>query len=140
VFQRRGTSLAVREPLESPQLSSLERFLDEQVTSNLELDVLLLFLAEPDRGWLPEAVAQRLVFSVEVCEDTLERLRVRGLLEAREGAGYWFVPANPELAAGAARLWSAYLASPVDVLRVLNERALERIRRGARRTFGRRSS
>lgn len=118
-----------------PSLSSLERFLDELVTTNLELDVLVLFLAEPAHGWLPEAVAQRLIFSVEVCEDTLERLRARGLLVSRVGAGYWFAPASPELAAGAERLWAAYRESPVDVLRLLNERAVARIRRGARRTF-----
>jgi hypothetical protein len=121
--------------LETSSAASLERFLDLQVTTNTELDVILLFLAEPDRSWSPEIAAHRLVLPIDVCRTALECLRERGLLTVRDAEGYWFAPASAELALGAARLWKAYRDSPVEVLRLLNQRALERIRRGAWRTF-----
>lgn len=132
---RAGTSLAAVPALEPLTPTSLEHFLDEQVTTTIELDVLVLFLSEPDQGWLSEAVAHRLLAPVEACQIALEKLRERGLLTLREPEMYWFAPVSPELALGAQRLWTAYRDSPVDVLRLLSQRALERIRRGARRTF-----
>ena len=130
-----GTSFAARKALETSPAGSLEQFLDLQVTTNIELDVMLLFLSEPDRSWSPEMAASRLLLPVEVCRTALECLRARGLLTQRDVDAYWFAPATAELALGAARLWKAYRDSPVEVLRLLNQRALERIRRGAWRTF-----
>jgi hypothetical protein len=121
--------------LETSPAASLEQFLDVQVTTNTELDVLLLFLPEPERSWSPEMAARRLLLPVDVCQTALECLRARGLLTVRAPRSYSFAPATAELAVGAERLWTAYRESPVEVLRLLNQRALERIRRGAWRTF-----
>jgi hypothetical protein len=121
--------------LETSPAASLEQFLDGQVTTNTELDVLLLFLPEPERSWSAEMAARRLLLPIDVCQTALECLRARGLLTVRAARSYSFAPATAELALGAERLWTAYRESPVEVLRLLNQRALERIRRGAWRTF-----
>jgi hypothetical protein len=112
--------------------------LHERLAGLDELEALLLVRGASSRMWTASAVAAELLLPTAWSEPALERLSAAGLLVgAGEGAErrFSYHPATPELEAAVAALAEAYGRHGLDVLRILNAKAFDRIR-SAVRTLG----
>jgi hypothetical protein len=125
----------VSEPGVAPEV---RQFLAEHVETYEELEVLLLLARKRDRAWNPESVGVELRISTLVAVKTLDDLCRGGLadaLKAPKGLSYTYRPRSSRLDQLVAGLVQAYERNPIDVIRVMNESALGRVRAAAARTF-----
>jgi hypothetical protein len=112
--------------------------LHEHLAGLDELEALLLVRGASSRSWTASAVATDLLLPEAWSEAVLERLSAAGLLV---GAGvgaerrFSYRPATPELEAAVTALAQAYGQHGLDVIRILNAKAFDRIR-SAVRTLG----
>jgi len=103
-----------------------------------ELEALLLVRSDATARWTASAVAARLERPESWSSPALEGLCAAELLVGEgpeERRRYAYRPATPELDASVTLLASLYEERRVDVLRVLNDKAVERIRIAAAKTF-----
>jgi hypothetical protein len=112
--------------------------LQERISGIDELDALLLVRSDVDQAWTASAVAERLGRADAWSRPALERLCEAELLEG-VGPGaerrYAYRPGTWELDAAVSMLATIYEERRTDVLRVLNEDAVERIRMAAVKAF-----
>lgn len=114
-------------------------FLQERITGTDELEALLLVRSDTSRGWTAAAVAGLLGRPESWAGPALEGLCEAELLVedgSDEEQRFWYRPVTPALESVVRVLSGLYDERRADVLRVLNENAVERIRAAAARTFG----
>jgi hypothetical protein len=122
---------APREPA-VPDLGEVRRFLADHVGSYEELEALVYLAHRPRRSWTAEEVATGTRLS------TLVDLRRVGLVDEVMHGGrsrFVFWPASPRLASAAAQFVRVYDANPVDVIHLMNNNALQRVRTSAAIAF-----
>lgn len=105
-----------------------------------ELEVLLLVRRDTTRAWTASEVADRLGLPSSSSDGALESLCVAALLVAHGGGGgaerrYAYRPEVPGLDAVVTSLVEIYDERRLEVMRILSNNALERIRSAAARTF-----
>lgn len=118
-------------------------FLQERISGTDELEALLLVRSDTSRGWTAAAVAKLLGLPESWAGPALAGLceaELLGLPESWDGHDeeqrFWYRPGTPALDAVVATLAGLYDEQRADVLRILNENAVERIRAAAARRFG----
>jgi hypothetical protein len=114
--------------------------LHERLAGLDELEALLLLRAEPSRVWFASEVAERLRLPVASSEAALASLCQVSLLAAEGGGGgaearYAYRPGTPELEQVVSSLADIYADRRLEVMRILSNSALDRIRTAAARTF-----
>lgn len=115
-------------------------FLRRRIAGADELEVLLLLRSDASRSWTPADLARRFALTEAWAEPMLEDLRDAELLDELDGdAGerrFVYGPDAPEHERVMATLAEIYEERRADIMRILNENAVERIRAAAVRTFG----
>jgi hypothetical protein len=120
--------------------SDVMAFLHERLAGLDELEVLLLVRSDASRGWTATEVAQRLGLPGSSGDGALEKLCAAELLVVDGGGGgaerlYVYRPTAPGLDGVVAALAEVYAERRLEVMRILSDSALERIRSAAARTF-----
>lgn len=113
-------------------------FLQQRITGVDELDALFLVRGDTKEAWTANTVAVCLGRTESWSRPALERLCEAELLVGRgpePERRYAYRPATPALEDTVTALARIYEAQRTDVLRVLNDDAVERIRAAAARTF-----
>lgn len=113
-------------------------FLQERVAGVEDLEALLLVRSDARRHWSADAVAATLERPASWASQVLEVLCAAKLLEASGSNGdrrFTYRPANPGLASMVTSLAELYADQRAELLRLLNENAVDRIRAAAARTF-----
>jgi hypothetical protein len=108
----------------------VRRFVERQLESVEQLEIVLLLRREQSRFWDPRAVAMTLQIVERRTAENLEALASRGLLDVRIGTQvtYRYSPATPELARGMDRVAAAYSEHRVAVLALLMSRGRRSLR------------
>lgn len=114
--------------------------LQERLAGLDELEVLLLVRGDASRGWTASDVAERLGLPVSSSDAALESLCAAALVVVEGGGGgaelrYAYRPSTPELAGVVSSLAEIYDERRLEVMRILSNHALGRIRSAAARTF-----
>ena len=114
--------------------------LQERLAGLDELEVLLLVRGDASRGWTASDVAKRLGLPASSSDAALERLRAAGLLAVDgDGGGaelrYAYRPHALELDRVVSALAEIYGERRLEVMQILSNHALGRIRSAAARTF-----
>jgi len=114
--------------------------LHERLAGLDELEVLLLVRREAPQGVSTSEVADRLGLPMSSSEAALESLCSVSLLVSDGGGGgaerrYAYHPDTPELDGVVSSLVTVYGERRLEVMRVLSNLALDRIRSAAARTF-----
>lgn len=120
--------------------------MDEEVRSLLErhvdsfegLEALLLLRRQHGAPMSLDAVRGGIRIPTPDLERALARLQRGGLVSVRREAntdGYVYAPKTSKLAASVERLAALYADSPVEIARMLTERALDRVRSEAAQLF-----
>lgn len=115
----------------------MQQLLRAHVESFEQLLVLLWFCRNHARAWSLDEIAAA-VHAAEL-EGALDHLCAHRLLERqtdRSGARYVYNPRPPSLAWVIEALARVHDENPVDIVRLLNANAIERIRSAAIVTFG----
>lgn len=123
---------------ENANHSSITELLETYVDSIEGLEALLLLRRNFGKSLTAEDVAGGLRLPAQHLDDALHRLERGGLVERTELAGvaaYTYNPKDAQLADTVDSLASAYADSPVEIVRMLSVRALERVRTEAARLF-----
>lgn len=114
--------------------------IQERLAGLDELEVLLLVRREAPQGLSATEVADRLGLPVSSSDAALASLCSVSLLVSEGGGGgaerrYAYRPDTPELDAVVSSLATVYQERRLEVMRVLSNLALDRIRTAAARTF-----
>jgi hypothetical protein len=124
--------------LNDPLPSDVLALVRERVLSLDDLKVLLLLRDDASKPWTASTLAAQLALPEAWTEGLLEDLRAAALLAAdgnETERQFVYRPATPDLEATVARLAQMYDERPADVIRTLNDGALQRVRRAASRAF-----
>ncbi len=108
----------------SPEVLSL---LHERLTGLHEIKALLLLQRDSSRVWSPSAVAAELHWPDDWGKNALVNLAAAGLLVGA-GDGFSYRPTTPELDTTVAALAEIHGEDGLDVIRILNSQAFDRIR------------
>jgi hypothetical protein len=112
------------------------RLLLEDIEGYEQLEILLLLRAHPTEDWTRDKVAERLHIDPPTIVTALAYLAARNLLEARPGTAYRFAPKTRPLSEAVTKLAQAYDDERrLQVMRVMNQSAMQRLRHGAARVF-----
>lgn len=118
-----------------PDVSS---FLQEHIAGIEDLEALLLLRSDASRRWSAAAVAATLERPPAWAGPVLQALCAAEVVEGTgEGADRRFAyrPATPALESMVTTLAGLYVEERAEILRLLNENAVDRIRAAAARTF-----
>lgn len=120
--------------------SDVMAFLQERLAGLDELEVLLLVRSDASRGWTASEIADRLGLPASSSDGALEKLCTAELLVIDGGGGgaelrYAYRPVTPKLDGVVTTLADLYGDRRLEVMRILSDSALERIRSAAARTF-----
>lgn len=110
----------------------VQGFLREQVTSYEELETLLLLRTSRNRFWTATELAEALHVRRDDAVEAVERLQGLGLLEAR-GAEFSYTVSPMEETI--ARLEEACRESRLEVMKLMSENSVERVRSAAARAL-----
>lgn len=108
--------------------------LRERVVSLEQLEALLMLHREVGRAWTLAEIAERLSVSALVLEAELDALVTAGLVVRRDG-GWAYAPRDARSGEIVARLAALYPVRRLEVLRLLSDLAVQRIRGSAARAF-----
>jgi hypothetical protein len=114
--------------------------LQERLAGLDELEVLLFVRRDATQRWTASAIAKQLGRPESSTESALESLQGASLAVADGGGGgaereFSYGPATTDLEAAVTLLADLYRERPLDVMRILSNSALDRIRSAAARTF-----
>ncbi len=124
--------------MEQPIPEDVVALLRDRVTSLEQLEVVLRLRAESATHWRVEDMADRVGLPPDVTEAALLALSVAELVAfVREGdEPRWFYrPATAALDEQLERLAEWHRARPLELMRLLNAQAMDRIRNSAARAF-----
>jgi hypothetical protein len=136
--QSRGKARVTEDANHDSMSAGVRDLLENRVDSIEALEALLLLRRNVGQALGAEAIAQGLRLPPQHLEDALRRLEHGGLIQREEQAGsavYTYNPKNEHLAEVVDRLAETYADSPVEIVRVLSVRALERVRAEAAKLF-----
>lgn len=109
---------------------AVRRFIARHLRSPEDLEVLILVVTTPERGWTAAAVASELRISGASAQATLEHLCGRNLLDVRisENLLYRFNPGTEALGRAVEELLTAYRDSRLAVTAAVADAASARLR------------
>jgi hypothetical protein len=113
-------------------------FVEKYVQSYEQLEVLLLLCRRRDVSWTPTTVGEAVRISTLLAAKALDDLcrdRLVDQLQMGRQSSYTFRPASSRLAATIEALLKEYDDNPLNVIHLMNEKALDRVRSAAARTF-----
>jgi len=102
----------------------------ERIDSVVQLEVLLLLQAAPDRAWSAADVAQQLRIDPSWASGQLAELAARGLLAPSSDVpdSYRYAPAAPELDRAVAQLVRDYAERRVTVITMIFSKPMDKLR------------
>jgi hypothetical protein len=101
----------------------------ERIDSLVQLEVLLLLRAAPDRPWTAAEVAQALRIDPTWATGQLGDLAARGLLASADVPGaYRYAPATPELVRAVTQLEKDYAERRVTVITLIFSKPVDKLR------------
>jgi predicted ArsR family transcriptional regulator len=113
-------------------------FVQQHVESYEQLEVLLLLCRKRDVSWTAATVGEALRISTLMAAKALDDLCREKLvdhLQVGRQTSYTFRPASSRLASTIELLLKQYDDNPLDVIHLMNEKAMDRVRSAAARTF-----
>jgi predicted transcriptional regulator len=117
--------------------AEVRELLQERVQSIEALEALLLLFREPERNFPDSEVASAIGIDVELVRAALEALEREGLVGRFPGSPptFRYQPANQRLGELVVQLAATYAAQRVDVLVMIANSAMGRVRKSALHTF-----
>lgn len=99
----------------------VQAFVASHIDSVVQLEVLLVFCASPDREWMPESLARELRIDPAWVDNQLARLCQQGLLHrtAETPHSYQYRPQTPALHQAVTDLAKAYADRRVTVISLI---------------------
>jgi hypothetical protein len=112
------------------------RLLNTELQGYAQLETLLSLSARPDRGWTVAELSSELGVGEEEVEQALSGL-VKCELARGPGKGgtYQYETRDDARARTVAALREFYQHHPIEVVRIMNRNAIERVRNSATRAF-----
>lgn len=117
---------------------ALQNFLRAHVESYEQLNILILFSAQPERLWEIKAIASELRIPEASAEEAARFLCRQSLLTVQVGMRallFVYKPRSTELDELVKALAQAYREQGVEVMRLMTANAIERLRLKAIRSF-----
>ena len=108
--------------------ADVHQFLYQNIESVEQLEVLLLLLRRPDRGWSPDEVARELYSHPASITRRLALLLGQGLLREIEPGCYQYAPRTAELHATVLRVADSYGERRVAVVTLIASKPIENVR------------
>lgn len=121
-------------PMEEAIEADVVELLRERVGSLEQLEALLMLHREATRAWTLAEIAERLSVSALMLEAELDALVAAGLVVRRDGR-WAYAPRDARSSEIVARLAALYPVRRLEVLRLLSDLAVQRIRGSAARAF-----
>jgi AraC-like DNA-binding protein len=106
----------------------VHQFLYQHVESVEQLEVLILLLEHPERGWSPDEVARRLYSHPASIARRLAMLLGQGLLREIEPGCYQYAPRTDELHGTTLRVAAMYRERRVAVVTLIASKPIENVR------------
>jgi hypothetical protein len=108
----------------------VRRFLAHHIESVVQLEVLLLLHAHPDRDYSSQQVASELRIDIAGADEQLVRLCAAGLLSCTEQPTpqYRFQPSTPELGETVKALARAYIDRRVTIISLIYSKPVDKIK------------
>ena len=113
----------------------MTELLRSHVDSYEQLEILVLFGRQPGAQLTTPAVASSLTMLEDTAAEGLRQLAVKGLLEPRPGPSGEVFECRPEWTDQLGRLAIAHRDAHVDLITLMTNNALERLRTSALRAF-----
>ncbi len=114
---------------------SVRTFLRENIESYEHLEILVQLLRSRERTWTLEQVAQELRLAPGPTLAALQYLTARGLLVESARGTYSYAPRVEALDRAAVALVQAYDRDRLEIMKLMNAHAVERLRSSILRTF-----
>jgi hypothetical protein len=114
----------------------LRAFLRDNVTSYEQLSALLVLARSPTRAWSLAELSQEVRLPSDLLESALGWLEERGLIARTAGSGLRYAPRDAAAGQQVEVLLRAYDEQRLTIVKLMNESALERMRKSAARRFG----
>jgi hypothetical protein len=113
-----------------PIPSTVKQFLDANIDSVDQLEILRLVVGEPNQEHASHALAQELQAPLETIESQARLLESRGLLTivASQPFSCKHGPRTPELDAEVQQLVKTYLERPVTLIKMVYEKPKDQLR------------
>jgi DNA-binding IclR family transcriptional regulator len=116
--------------------TDLQRFLRENIEALEDVELLALLGRDPDVPWSAEDAESALGLPEAGLSASLRRMRERGLVEPLDGAGqYVLTRRDKALRARILQLVRVYEKDRYDVIMLISEAAMERVRESMSRAF-----
>jgi DNA-binding IclR family transcriptional regulator len=106
----------------------VHQFLYQHVESVEQLEVLILLLEHPERGWSPDEVARQLYSHPASIARRLAMLLGQGLLREIEPGCYQYAPRTDELHGTTLRVAAMYRERRVAVVTLIASKPIENVR------------
>jgi hypothetical protein len=116
----------------------VKTLLRDCIDSFEQLEILLLLHRRRDDTWAPDSIEGELNLDADAAETALEDLCRWSLIEVRVEGGvrcYRYRPDTPGLEATIHALAKAYEEHRLEVIKLMNKNAIERVRTSAMRAF-----
>jgi hypothetical protein len=116
--------------------ADVQAFLRDHIHSYEQLEAAVLFHGDPERWWTEETLAEALRLGPESAAEALAAIGAAGVVDRADvpGAGAQY-RAGRACAPIVARLAELYETQRLDVIRLMNENAVHRVRTNAMRAF-----
>jgi hypothetical protein len=108
--------------------ADVHQFLYQNIESVEHLEVLVLLLRRPERGWSPDEVARELYSHPASISRRLAMLLGQGLLREIEHGCYQYAPRTSELHATVLRVADTYHERRVAVITLIASKPVENVR------------
>lgn len=108
--------------------SDVHQFLYQNIDSVEQLEVLLLLLGTPERGWGTDEVARELYSHPASIARRLALLLGQGLLRETDPGCYQYAPRSDELHATVLRVAETYRERRVAVVTLIASKPIENVR------------
>lgn len=108
--------------------ADVHQFLYQNIESVEQLEVLVLLLRRPDRGWSPDEVARELYGHPASIARRLAILLGQGLLREIDPGCYQYAPRTAELHATVERVADTYHERRVAVVTLIASKPIENVR------------
>jgi CheY-like chemotaxis protein len=109
--------------------AEIRAFLFEHIQSPVELETLLFLKRHHEQSFMPSGVSGPLRIPVESAAEALHWLSRQRLIQGPPQSAYRYAPATPQLASRIERLDVLYDERRLDVIKLMNANAIERVRR-----------
>jgi hypothetical protein len=113
-------------------------FLEERIESYEQLAILLFLRARVKQSWAVTSLASELRLPEAIAEEALRFLcgrKLVGSMESADGPRFIYSPGSADLADVIERLANAYDDNLLDIMRLMTNNAIERLRANALSTF-----